>query len=55
VKVQPKKVVLPKKGTQPAKQESSDSSDESSSDDVSIVICLWGLLFFRMNIYFSFN
>lgn len=38
VKVQPKKVIQPKKGAQPAKQESSDdSSSDSSSDDVSIV------------------
>jgi hypothetical protein len=54
VKVQPKKVIQPKKGTQPAKQESSDdSSSESSSDDVSIVHLLFGLSSYQhTNLFF---
>jgi hypothetical protein len=55
VKVQPKKVIQPKKGTQPAKQESSDdSSSESSSDDVSIVHLLLGLSSYQDHTYLYF-
>ena len=52
VKVQPKKVTQPKKGTQPAKEE---SSDESSSDDVSVIHFLLGTPFLSILTYILFN
>ena len=56
VKVQPKKVTQPKKGMQPAKEESSDdSSDESSSDDVSVIHFLLGTSFLPIRTYILFN
>jgi hypothetical protein len=56
VKVQPKKATQPKKGTQPAKEETSDdSSDESSSDDVSVIHFLLGSSSLPIRTYILFN